>query len=299
MSDKVLSRLVALAPTNEIAVFCAGSNPLSPETLYLVTWLEQRGAQFSLVDAEGDSGLSPFLLEERHQRKFPILCVRGRVVGVGAVLRPLAESGQLARLIEEPVESRPPVMAASSRAVEMMRKALRTPDDVIRLFVSANLHHELGVDERRPSDVELTLGGVTIVLDRESSSRAEGVAIDWVERSEGSGFRIDNPHEPEGLREVGCEALAQLLDGPQAPLLVDARTEDEFLAGRLQVARLLDNDLLDALPHLDRRTPLAFYCENGRRSRRAAQRHVELGFKVVFVLLGGLQAWQRHFGPEH
>lgn len=296
MSDRVLSRLKALALTDEIVVFCAGTNPLSPKTQYLVNWLEVRGAKFLVVDALSDPTLSPLLEAGGTAQCLPIMCTGGRLIGAGAVLRHLAESGQLARLLEKPGAGCLPVIAASTRAAAVLQSALQSATDVIRLKISRDLHHELDVDERRADDIELALGNVTLVLDRDSAALADGLAIDWIERTEGSGFRIDNPNEPRGLREVQCEVLAQRLDSPLPPLLIDARTEAEYLQGRLPNARLLDASLLDALPLLDRRTPLAFYCKNGTRSQRAALHHVELGFLDVVMLVGGLDAWTQCFG---
>jgi rhodanese-related sulfurtransferase/Fe-S cluster assembly iron-binding protein IscA/glutaredoxin-related protein len=296
MSDRVLSRLKALTATDEIVVFCAGCDPLSPKTKYLVDWLEERGAKFLVVDAMSDPVLSPLLEAGRTHQCLPILCADGRLIGAGAVLRHLAESGQLAHLLGKPSASRIPVIAASTRAATVLQSALQTATDVIRLKISRALQHELDVDERRADDVELTLGNVTLVLDRDSAALADGLAIDWIERTEGSGFRIDNPNEPRGLRQVECDVLAQRLDSPLPPLLIDARTEGEYLRERLPNARLLDASLLDALPLLDRRTPLAFYCKNGTRSQRAALHHVELGFLDVVMLAGGLDAWTQCFG---
>jgi rhodanese-related sulfurtransferase/glutaredoxin-related protein len=254
MSDRVLSRLKVLSPSDEIVVFCAGPDPLSPKTKYLVDWLEERGAKFLVVDAMSDPTLSPLLEAGRTQQCLPILCAEGRVIGAGDVLRHLAESGHLARLLEKPSTG------------------------------------------QRADDIELKLGNVSLVLDPNSATHADGLAIDWIERTEGSGFRIDNSTERQSLRQVECEVLAQRLDSLLPPLLIDARTEAEYLQERLPNARLLDANLLDALPLLDRRTPLAFYCKNGTRSQRAALRHVELGFLDVVVLVGGLDAWTRCFG---
>lgn len=111
----------------------------------------------------------------------------------------------------------------------------------------------------------------------------------------GSGSRIDNPNEVPVLRSVDCNILAQWINGPTPPLLIDARTEEEYLEERLPSARLLDASLLDALPLLDRRTPLAFYCKNGTRSQRAARHCAELGFIDTATLIGGMDAWKRHF----
>jgi rhodanese-related sulfurtransferase/Fe-S cluster assembly iron-binding protein IscA len=226
-----------------------------------------------------------------------MLYVNGHLMGGGRLLKQLADSGQLGRLVEQPI-NRLPKIAASSLAIAQLKRALKSPTNVVRLTISDELCHDLCVDEVRPRDIELVIGELTLVLDQSSASRADGVAIDWIERPEGSGFRIDNSNVVAASRSVDCAFLAEWLAGPVPPLLIDARTEEEYLAGRLPEARLLDAELLDALLLLDRRTSLAFYCKNGTRSDRAARHHKELGFVDVATLAGGFDAWKRHFGQQ-
>lgn len=96
-----------------------------------------------------------------------------------------------------------------------------------------------------------------------------------------------------GLRRIDCQTLAEWLDGPAPPLLVDVRTEREYLEERIAGARLLNEAMLEAISMLDRRTRLTLYCDNGMRSICVARHQLELGFTDVSVLFGGMAAWKR------
>lgn len=81
---------------------------------------------------------------------------------------------------------------------------------------------------------------------------------------------------------------------PQA-FLLDVRTREEYDAGHLSGAALID--FLDEetfgreVPKLDHRPTYYIYCRSGRRSHLAAQRMLALGYRVV-DMPGGILAWQ-------
>ncbi len=294
MRENVRRLLEKRRNSHEIAVFLADSDPLSDESQFIIDWLTRHNATFSVVDALGDPELSPLLEAECATTVLPILTVSGHLIGNGPLLKQLAESGQLLRFIEKPPLDQTPAIAVSQQAASKLRDELQSPSDVVRLTVSSDFCHELGIGEFRPGDVELKVDDISLVIDPISATRANGVAIDWIELAESSGFRIDNPNHNLVRRGIKCDEFVQLMDGPNPYLLIDARTEQEYNEERIPGARLLDGTLLDALQLLDRRTPLIFYCKNGTRSQRAARHCRELGYTDVATLDGGMDAWKSH-----
>ncbi len=276
--------------SDEVAVFGLGRDARLEELIGLLT---RHDAQPTIIDAREYPELSPLLAEPESHRHFPLLCLRGAIVGGLEAVRALEGRGELSQLLRVQPPAKPPQLAISRTAMEQLRSALVQASQAIRLTISAELHHELGVDEFRPGDIELRVGELSIVLDGPSAGRAEGVAIDWVESPEGGGFRVDNPNEPHGLRAVTPQWLVQSLEAEMGLYIIDARTEEEFEAGHLASAHPLDTATLDAIAALPRVTPLLFYCRSGTRSRRAAERHRELGFERVYWLEGGLEQWHR------
>jgi len=161
---------------------------------------------------------------------------------------------------------------------------------VIRLVIDAEFEPTLFVDRRGDSDLLLEFGDVPMVLDQASAARADGLAIEWVEQAGGAGLRLSNPNRPDPIRLVDAAFLESCKSAMHECLVIDVRTEEEYQAGHLAGARLLDEQLIDALQKLDRRVPLLFTCNSGIRSRKAAEHYRRAGFLRTLCLEGGLRS---------
>lgn len=90
------------------------------------------------------------------------------------------------------------------------------------------------------------------------------------------------------------EQAKLLLDAHPDALLLDVRTEPEYLTGHLPGALLLPLDEIDAqtagetLP--DKSAGVLVYCRTGKRSRLAIERLRALGYENL-IDLGGLAGW--------
>ncbi len=91
------------------------------------------------------------------------------------------------------------------------------------------------------------------------------------------------------------EVRALLADAPAGQTLVDVRTPEEFAAGHLEGARLVDfraPTFLDEIGRLDRDARVIVYCRTGNRSAQAVEAMVQLGFTDIVELDGGVVAWE-------
>ncbi|MBI5589366.1 MAG: sulfurtransferase [Deltaproteobacteria bacterium] len=76
-------------------------------------------------------------------------------------------------------------------------------------------------------------------------------------------------------------------------VLLDVRQPAEYAQAHLPGARLIPlPQLTDSLQELNVAKPIIVYCAVGGRSRMASQLLKNLGFKDVFHLQGGIQAWE-------
>ncbi|GAA5094418.1 rhodanese-like domain-containing protein [Wohlfahrtiimonas larvae] len=78
--------------------------------------------------------------------------------------------------------------------------------------------------------------------------------------------------------------------------LIDVRTADEFNAGTIGKAQNIDylsEDFKDKLASLDKDEPVYVFCRSGNRSEKARHIMLDLGFKEVYDLQGGYNAWQQ------
>ncbi len=86
------------------------------------------------------------------------------------------------------------------------------------------------------------------------------------------------------------------LAGDSAAYLLDVRRPDEFAAGHLQGAHLLnwldaENFKKEAVK-IDKSSTIYIYCRSGRRSNEAATYLSQQGYSVV-DMAGGILAWQK------
>lgn len=78
-------------------------------------------------------------------------------------------------------------------------------------------------------------------------------------------------------------------------VVLDVRTAPEFAQGHLSGAVMIDfnqANFKENVLKLDKSKPVFVYCAAGARSKNAASVLVDLGFKQVFDLRGGLHAWK-------
>lgn len=83
--------------------------------------------------------------------------------------------------------------------------------------------------------------------------------------------------------------------------IVDVRTPNEFHQGHLINAINVDwNDenFEQQVAVLDKEKPVFIYCLSGGRSSRAAKKMLELNFKNVIELKGGIIEWRKNEFPE-
>lgn len=96
------------------------------------------------------------------------------------------------------------------------------------------------------------------------------------------------------------DAFAELMTNEESLQLVDVRTPAEFQSGYLRDALLIDMfsaEFESRLETLNKDQPIAVYCAVGQRSFQVFELLQEKGFKEVYHLAGGLQAWQSEGKP--
>ena len=104
--------------------------------------------------------------------------------------------------------------------------------------------------------------------------------------------------EPAPIRQLSARELKALLDSGLTIELVDVRTPDERALARIDGSRLLDRAYHDELIVRDRDTAIVFQCHHGIRSQDAAEYFRRHGFRNLYNLLGGIDAWSALVDPS-
>jgi sulfur-carrier protein adenylyltransferase/sulfurtransferase len=102
------------------------------------------------------------------------------------------------------------------------------------------------------------------------------------------------------IREMAIDDARLRLAAPDPPVLIDVREEYEHeiarLGGSVHVPRgALEMTIEHDYP--DRGTELLLYCSRGDRSALAAWTLVQMGYRQVASLEGGLHAWRERGLP--
>lgn len=102
----------------------------------------------------------------------------------------------------------------------------------------------------------------------------------------------DRPELVESINRITAMALSEQLAGAQPPMVLDVRSEKEWMAGHIEGSRNIPlNHLAARLADLPTRTPVVVHCEGGYRSAIAASILAQSQRKNVLDLVGGFKAW--------
>jgi monothiol glutaredoxin len=265
----------------------------------VVQILETLGPEYQTLDVLSDPRLRDGIKEFSSWPTVPQLYVKGEFIGGCDIVSELFESGELEqKLGVTPASVTPPKLEVSARAQQALKGALETDTEVVRLEVSPSFDHTLSIGPKQKGDALVEIADLTIAVDRLSASRADGVSIDFVDTPQGPAFKIDNPSEPPKVKPMAVQELKQRLDAQQPLTLIDVRTPQERDIAKIEGSELLDGQGIDKLRSLDRETLLVFYCHHGMRSRQAAEQFLSEGFKNVFNVTGGIDAWSQEVDPS-
>ena len=95
------------------------------------------------------------------------------------------------------------------------------------------------------------------------------------------------------VRQLSTADLATWLSAEDKsnPLLLDARTPEEYQVSHLRNAKLVPQNIEDLANEVDYSTPIVVYCSVGYRSSAIASRLNSLGYNNVFNLSGSIFQW--------
>lgn len=255
--------------------------------------------EYQTLDVLSDPRLRDGIKEYSSWPTIPQLYVKGEFIGGCDIVSELFETGELEQKLgvtTAPVD--PPELNVSERACQALASALENDTELVRLEVSPGFEHALSIGPAQRGDLIVEIGTLKVAVDPLSAPRANGVQIDFVHTEQGGAFKIDNPNEPAKVQPLTAQELKQKLERHEQLTLVDVRTPGEREIATIEGSRLLTSEVFEELRELSRDEPLVFYCHHGIRSRQAAEQFLREGFKQVYNLSGGIDAWSQLVDPE-
>jgi monothiol glutaredoxin len=304
VAPALAQRIESLLSSDRVVLFMKGTRqqPRCGFSATVVEMLDELLPGYTTVDVLADPEIRDGIKVWADWPTIPQLYISGELVGGADITKDLYASGELHRLLGVERQAPEPVTVRITPAAAGVLKGARDQEPAehrfLRVGVNGRFQHSLSFGPALAGDVACESEGIAIRLDPQSAKRADGVVIDWV-TSPQSGFRIENPNEPPRVRQIGVKELKARMDATTPPLrLYDVRTLAEWTTARVATAVLVNDGVRAEIAALPKDTPLYFMCHHGGRSQTAAESFLRLGFKAVYNVEGGIDAWSQQVDPS-
>ncbi len=292
----VRQRIQSLLEAHPVVLFMKGT-PRAPQCGFSARTVQALAAvgldDYHAVDVLADADIREGIKLYGNWPTIPQLYIRGELVGGSDIVGQMAESGELQSALGLPPPDRtPPTVDATPAAIAMLRNAIEQAGEGIAVQVQVDPQYQARL-QLVPADaksIATTLEGVRLQFDLASARRADGLSIDWADDERGRGLVVAHPLAAPPVRELAPQAARGMLANG-ALTLVDVRpAEERALASLPHPFRDFD-DGIDAIEALPKDAPIAFLCHHGGRSAQAAEHFRKLGFREVYNITGGIDAW--------
>jgi monothiol glutaredoxin len=301
-SEETLTQLKQLVGSHKVVLFMKGNRhfPQCGFSSTVVGILNKLTLPYETVNVLADPAVREGIKELSSWPTIPQLYVHGEFVGGCDIVKDMFASGALHELLgveaAAPTAPRVPTITVTPAAAKAFAEAAEG-DDVLRLAIDGRFENDLSFGAREQGDVEVKSGALSLFLDPASALRADGVSIDFVSGPQGAGFKIVNPNEPPRVRSLSVTETKAMLDAGTLRLF-DVRPDAERALAKIDAATKLDAGSQAALLALPKDTHIAFHCHHGGRSRAAAEALVREGFRNVYNVEGGIDAWTSSVDPS-
>jgi monothiol glutaredoxin len=298
-SIPVHARIDELVKSHDVVLFMKG-DPTQPQCGFSATAvgeLEGIGVDFSdakvtTVNVLADPDVRQGIKSYSDWPTIPQLYVKTEFIGGSDIIRQSVASGELHGMLGIPfVPPSPPALTVTD-AMRDMVVANGGPSATLRLVVPPGFRYQIGFDSQRPDDFVVEANGLKVLVDKGSARRADGITLDFDDGPSG-GVTIDNPNEPAQVEQLDVHALKRWLDEGKSFRLLDVRTEQERQTAMLSdKAEALTPELVAELEAAESKDEvLVLHCHHGGRSQQAADHFIRSGYRKVFNVQGGIDAW--------
>ncbi len=296
-SEPIRERIEAMIKSDKVVLFMKGDRqmPQCGFSAKAVQALHDMEVNFSTVDVLQDPEVRQGVKDYSQWPTIPQLYIDGELIGGSDIVTQMASSGELHQVLGITYEPpKPPTLDVTEAFVEEVRRFQADgAQGHLRLQISPQWEVGIGFSEKGAGDLEVEALGLTILVDPSTAKRAEGVRLDFQ-----GGVIVDNPNAPPTVHRMPVQGLKQVMDAGRPMHLLDVRTPEEWAIARIEGATLLDEAQQAALLELPKDAMIVVYCHHGVRSMQAASQLVQAGYRNVFNLEGGIDAWSALVDPR-
>lgn len=299
LADPTHQKIDQLVKQNPVLLFMKGTRtfPQCGFSAAVVSALDEIGKPYETYNILEDPEVREGAKSYSDWPTFPQLYVKGELVGGADIVKGLYGSGELHKLLgAEPEKIDPPKITITDWAAEVLREAAKKEKhQALRIEVGPKFQYGLLFSEDRPGDFLIEANGFSVLVDRSSAKRANGLVLDYSRESKG--FSIENPNEPPKVKQSTVRDLKKAFDANPRLHVYDVRSMDERNRAQIPGTKLFTPDVREAAMKLPKDTPMWFHCHHGGRSQAMAETFLKAGFTDVHNVHGGIDAWSREIDP--
>ena len=289
------ARIETLLAANPVVLFMKG-DPRAPACGFsskAVGALDAAGASYAHVNVLTDPEIREGIKAYGDWPTIPQLYIGGELVGGSDIILQMAASGELHAALGLPAPDRsPPAITITAAAAAMLQQAIADAGAgyALQIDIDNGFNARLQLAPRDDAAIASESEGIRAQFDLASAQRARGLTIDWADDERGKGLVIDNPNAPPKVRNLSpTEASTRAQAGGLT--IVDVRPAEERAQASIPLDHATFDDGVEEIEALPKDTPIAFLCRSGGRSAQAAEHFRALGFREVYNIVGGTNAW--------
>lgn len=295
LTPELRQRIDELLQANRIVLFMKGE-PRAPQCGFsakAVAALSTLELPYAHVNVLADGEIREGIKAYGNWPTIPQLYIEGELVGGSDIIEQMANSGELhAALGVAPPDRTPPAITITAAARPTLRKAIDDAggDLAVQVDIDPNFRTRLALATRDANAITVDCDGIPVQVAVAAARRADGLVIDFADDARGKGLVVENPNAPPPVRALS-PADAQSRAAAGQVRLVDVRPAEERALAEAPVPHSTFDEGPGALEALPKDTPLAFLCHHGGRSQQAAEHFRQRGFREVYSVEGGIDAW--------
>ena len=296
-------RLASITRSDRVVVFMKGT-PDAPQcgfSAQVVSILGRLIPSYGSFDVLSDREVREGIKEFSDWPTIPQLYVDGEFQGGCDIVKELYASGELAQLLGVQAQIvAAPTVTVTDDAADLLRSAVANQGGELHVAIDASFKHSLSLGPREGHEIVTESNGLTILFDRDSAQRANGLVIGAAESGGTKALTVENPNAPRAaaVNQLSARELQALMESGQKFHLYDVRTPEEHRQARIAGATLIDPRVAAEIEKLPKDALIVFHCHHGGRSQAAAEHFASSGFTNVHNLAGGIEAWSREVDPS-
>ena len=302
LDSQTRNRIETLLASQRVVLFMKGNRraPACGFSAAAIGRLDDITDDYETFDVLSDEAMRQGIKDYGNWPTIPQLYVDGELVGGSDIIQGMHDSGELHALLGAQAPDRtPPQISISDRAVEVIRQSLSNNENAhLLLAIDAKFQPQFQMLEKLTgSEIVAQSNGLDVYFDLASAQRARGASIDWVKSGHGEGLSIHLPLGPQPIRSLDVQKLRERMTAGDITV-IDVRPLSHREFAPFGGAHVLDDASHATLTALPKDTPLAFLCHHGNSSRQAAEYFRGQGFKALWNIEGGVDAWARDVDPS-